>query len=380
MRLSDYAKRLAATSNARDRSDRSEDEIAQVGAFEVSFRDIEREYPAAAALMTLCAFLEPDDIPLEVIRDGAKYLPEPLQAACTSPEAFNAAVAPLLFYALARRDGEALFVHRIVQRLVRERLSGKERGHWAGCAAQLLNGALPATSIEIFDPDIGRIYDRLVPHGLAAAAHAEAAAVAPWETAWLFADIGVHQQVRGDLSLARPNLERALALFEGLVAADPGNAGWQRDLSVSHNKMGDVLRAQGNLPAALESYRASHDIFERLAAADPGNAGWQRDLSVSHNKMGDVLWAQGNLPAALESYRASLAIRERLAAADPGNAGWQRDLAFSHWQLAQHGNQPGFHWQKVVGILRELEKQGHLAPADQKGLSVAEEKLAAATQ
>ena len=156
MKLSDYAKRLAATSDARDRSDRSEDEIALAGAFEVSFRDVEREYPASAALMTLCAFLAPDDIPLEVIRDGAEYLPEPLQAACTSPEAFNAAVVPLLRYALARRDGEALFVHRIVQRLVRERLSGKERGRWAGCASQLLNAALPATSIEIFDPDIGR--------------------------------------------------------------------------------------------------------------------------------------------------------------------------------------------------------------------------------
>jgi len=33
--------------------------------------------------------------------------------------------------------------------------------------------------------------------------------------------------------------------------------------------------------------------------------------------------AQGNLPAALESFRAALAIRDRLAKADPGNAGWQ---------------------------------------------------------
>ena len=31
-----------------------------------------------------------------------------------------------------------------------------------------------------------------------------------------------------------------------------GNAGWQRDLSVSQDRIGDVLRAQGNLPAALE--------------------------------------------------------------------------------------------------------------------------------
>jgi hypothetical protein len=29
-------------------------------------------------------------------------------------------------------------------------------------------------------------------------------------------------------------------------------------------------------------------IAERLAKADPGNADWQRDLSVSHNTIGDV--------------------------------------------------------------------------------------------
>ena len=159
-----------------------------------------------------------------------------------------------------------------------------------------------------------------------------------------------------------------MAIAERLAAADPGNAGWQRDLPVSHNKIGDVLRAQGDLTAALESCRASLAIRERLAKADPGNAGWQRDLPVSHNKIGDVLVAQGDLTAALESCRASLAIRERLAKSDPGNAGWQRDLAFSHWGLAKYGSQPRFHWQQVVSILRELEKQDRLAPTDQKWL------------
>ena len=130
-------------------------------------------------------------------------------------------------------------------------------------------------------------------------------------------------------------------------------SGWQRDLSVSHNKIGDVLVAQGDLPGAMESYRASLAIRERLAKSDPGSAGgrgsattlgWQRDLSVSHEKIGDVLVAQGDLPGALESYRARHAIAERLAKSDPGNAGWQRDLSVSHnkigdVQVAQ-GNLP----------------------------------------
>jgi tetratricopeptide (TPR) repeat protein len=149
---------------------------------------------------------------------------------------------------------------------------------------------------------------------------------------------------RGDLAGALKSFRDGLAIAERLAQANPGKAGWQRDLSVSYNKIGDVLVAQGNLAEALQSFRASHDIFDRLAQSDPGNTGWQRDLSVSYNKIGDVLKAQGNLPEALKSFRGGLAIRERLAQADPSNAGWQRDLSASYERvgdvLVAQGNLP----------------------------------------
>ena len=141
--------------------------------------------------------------------------------------------------------------------------------------------------------------------------------------------VGVAQQDRrrageqGNLPAALTSYQASLAIAERLAQADPGNAGWQRDLSVSHNKIGDVLVAQGNLPAALTSYRASLAIRERLAQADPGNAGWQRDLSVSHNRIGDVQRAQGNLPAALTSYQAShdiLSVWRRRTRETPGGS------------------------------------------------------------
>jgi hypothetical protein len=124
----------------------------------------------------------------------------------------------------------------------------------------------------------------------------------------------------GDTQPTLATTRAALSIYQRLAAADPGNARWQRDLSISHNKIGDVLVAQGNLPDALAAYRAGMAIRERLAVADSGNAEWQRDLSVSHERIGNVLVAQGNLPDALAAYRAGMAIAERLAAADPGNA------------------------------------------------------------
>src|SRR5258706_9460279 len=85
------------------------------------------------------------------------------------------------------------------------------------------------------------------------------------------------------------------AIFERLAASDRSNTGWQRDLSVSYDRIGDVLVAQGKLDEALKSYRDSLAIHERLAASDRSNTGWQRDLSVSYDRVGDVLVAQGKL-------------------------------------------------------------------------------------
>jgi hypothetical protein len=61
--------------------------------------------------------------------------------------------------------------------------------------------------------------------------------------------------------------------------------------------------------------------------ADPGNAGWQRDLSaVSRGKVGDALVVQGDLRGALAIYRAGLSIAELLAERSPDNVVWQRDV------------------------------------------------------
>jgi tetratricopeptide (TPR) repeat protein len=176
----------------------------------------------------------------------------------------------------------------------------------------------------------------------------------------------------GDILLTTGQTGTALLAFRNsrdfasrLAAADPGNAAWQRDLSVSHERLGDVLSAQGDLPGALADYRAGMAIRARLAAADPGNAAWQRDLSVSHERLGDVLRAQGDLPGALADYRAGMAIRARLAAANPGNAEWQRDVIVSCVKLAEADpRQARVPLTQALAIAHDLAASGRLAPVD----------------
>jgi hypothetical protein len=101
----------------------------------------------------------------------------------------------------------------------------------------------------------------------------------------------------GDLTGVRALLERLNQQIHDRAAADPTNTGWQRDLSVSHLKVGDVAVAAGDLTAAATAYQAGLDLAVRLAAADPTNTGWQRDLTVSHDRLGDVAVAAGDLTA-----------------------------------------------------------------------------------
>jgi hypothetical protein len=57
------------------------------------------------------------------------------------------------------------------------------------------------------------------------------------------------------------------------------------------------MSAQGDLAGALKAYRESLAVRARLAAADPSNAGWQRDLSVSYWRMADMAEKTGTADA-----------------------------------------------------------------------------------
>jgi tetratricopeptide (TPR) repeat protein len=164
-------------------------------------------------------------------------------------------------------------------------------------------------------------------------------------------DLSLSHEWIGDVRIAQGELPGALtayqaahAILERLTLADPGNAYRQEDLAVSHLKIGDALRAHGNLPDALTAYQSGHATFGRLASTDPSNGSWQLELCGSYQRIGDMLTAQGNLTGALTAYQASLAVVERLAAADPRNASWQSALSASHSKigdvLSAQGNLP----------------------------------------
>jgi hypothetical protein len=119
-----------------------------------------------------------------------------------------------------------------------------------------------------------------------------------------------------------------------LAKSDPGNASWQRNLSVSYNKIGDVQMKQGNLPAVLGFYQASLAIREQLAKSDSGNAIWQRDLSVSYVRLADFYRESQQVSRAEESLIAGRAIIARLVVEHPDVPQWQQHLAWLDRRIA----------------------------------------------
>ena len=106
-------------------------------------------------------------------------------------------------------------------------------------------------------------------------------------------------------------------------------------MSISHNKIGDLLVRQGKLPHALAAYKTALAIAKHLATADPGNADGSATCPSRISKIGHVLRAQGNLLDALATFKIFLTMAEGLATADPGNADWQRDVAIGNERLGE---------------------------------------------
>ena len=169
--------------------------------------------------------------------------------------------------------------------------------------------------------------------------------IPPTERAWiLVADLEVQALLRaGDLRAATRQLHAMHQQVQARATGDPANTQWQRDLSVSHNRLGDVAVAAGDLAAARTAYQAALDIRTRLAAADPANTEWQRDLSVSHNRLGDVAVAAGDVAAARTAFQASLDIAARLAARPVG----QPQLP---WQCGGGRGGPGRRPRRLPGV------------------------------
>lgn len=92
---------------------------------EITLRRLRDEYPAAAQVALICAFLAPEPLPAEWFTKAAPRLPFPLGVRVTDPIAWRRVLAGLGRSALARVDRTGLVMHRLTQAIIRDQLPGE---------------------------------------------------------------------------------------------------------------------------------------------------------------------------------------------------------------------------------------------------------------
>ncbi len=163
--------------------------------FYTLFGRLQAESPAAAELLNLCAFLAPDQVPLEVLKEVGAYLHPALALSASNPETLSALAFTLQDYSLAKvRGGRFLTFHHLVQAAARDRLDDDAKRMWAGTAVRLFQHALTLDE-AVYGPDHPGVVTDLN-------------------------NLGAALQNLGDLDGARIIFERALRILRDALGED----------------------------------------------------------------------------------------------------------------------------------------------------------------
>ena len=190
------------------------------GTWLLSFTQLSGEHPAAVELLRLCAFLDPDDIDLELLAAGREetgpVLAQVLGNRLERTETAGAVAATSLATILA--EGH-LRVHRLVQAVTRDQLDDNEAFEWTTRALNLVEAIFPSRPE---DPLSWPVCARVAPHIEAAAGHASSYPDLARKTGSLLDHLGIYLSASGQTGAAYSNFERALAIKE--AAYDPNDA------------------------------------------------------------------------------------------------------------------------------------------------------------
>jgi tetratricopeptide (TPR) repeat protein len=257
-----------------------------------AFQRLEKESSEGAALLQLCAFFSPDEIPRDMIAAGAEHLPEQLRETVTNAFAFDEAISALRRYSLIESsEVSTLSMHRLVQAVVRDRLDFAGRQRWAEAAVNVANKAFP------FDSDDVRTWrecDRLLPHAIAAAGLAENLNVGLEATSRLMNQIGTYAWGRGEYGKAKAAFERVLRIDELTLGRD------HPAVAISVNNTGNALQALGDLSGAKLAFERALEIGERTLDHSA--------MAISLSNIGSVLWALGDLPRSRSAFERAITI------------------------------------------------------------------------
>jgi tetratricopeptide (TPR) repeat protein len=278
----------------------------------VSLQRLRAQMPAAEDLLTLCAFLAPDEIPRTLLIEHPDQLPDRLAAAVQDPLAYQQGIGTLRRYALVSTTGGELRMHRLVGAVTRHALTPTEQERWAVVALRLVLDGFPENAQ---DANTWSITARLLPHALTVTHHPTVHSSDPPATVMLLNRVTDYLSGRAEHREARTLLELAVSTAESHLGPDHVLT------AESLNNLGTGLHTQGDLAGARSLHERALAIRETRLGPD------HLDTANSLNNLATVLRAQGDLAGARPLLERALTIREaRLGPGHPYTAGTLNNL------------------------------------------------------
>ena len=266
----------------------------------MNFAQIDTESQAAAEVLRVSAFLAPESIPVEIFIDGGselgEYIAAAADAATDDPVIRDKLFEPLTRYSLIRRDVESLTytIHRLVQAVVRRSLGDDSLRQWALHATRALNKIFPSGSYDTWHR-----CERLVAHGVAAAALTEEFGFGIADAGNLVNGVACYLRMRGDFRESERIHLQSVALRErDLGPDDPDVATCLNNLALVYTDRFDFLSAEPLLRKSLE-------IMQRAVGRD------DEDLSLALNNLGFTYVRSGKFSEAQPLLEQALAAEQR---------------------------------------------------------------------
>jgi tetratricopeptide (TPR) repeat protein len=126
---------------------------------------------------------------------------------------------------------------------------------------------------------------------------------------------------------ARISYEEALNISLDVIRREPDEVRWQRELSWTFNKVGNIRTRLKQFSDALVVYEKGLCIRRYMSSRDDKNTLWKRDIAFSLEKVGEARQRENDAPDAEEAVFEALTIRRALADSDPSHTLWARELA-----------------------------------------------------
>ena len=257
--------------------------------------------PAAADVLSICAYLSPDSIPISLFQDRAGSLSDHFGSRLKDTRLLTEGLNALMAHKLVERVGFAgdgdVSLHRMIQAATRDWMDETSRQRWAEAAVRLVDAGCPGDEI-VDDPRVWAFCERLLPQVLAAAAHSEDLGVASADTQHVLNQMALYQGTRAQYSKARALYERALPLAEEAFGGD------HIEVGAIVNNLGLVLQDLGDLSAARVCLERALRINERASGWDHPN------VARIVNNLGLVVQEIGDLSAARACFERALRIDE----------------------------------------------------------------------